>query len=314
LSLGEAIVKSLTFLLLAALLASSLEAQAAEAPIKPVTLNGHPALITPLDARGNIYNSIEFTGTEAEPALTFHMVEYGAGLNDVKCRAKLTFNLQGVALRAETPSCAKQEFTANYSAVNVQTKYFGLWAVPYLYFKGGGHDKYWAFEADSTYSRIKWTRDAALALEQPSEQTIPVLEFTKTAFQAFPQAVENFWKLRGDIVRPGAEAEFAKQAAAWRALTEKPALPDEVKNHRTLAEAYIQERDLAKAVEHYKAGLKAYPTWPQGWYNLALIDGDLGDYETAAREMGFYLELVPNAADAEAAKVKILLWKDKANK
>lgn len=307
-------MKFFVFILSAILLAPFLDAQTSEAPVKAVTLNSHPALMMPLDARGLIYNAVEFIGTKDEPALTFHMVSYANSLDVVKCRAMLTVTPHNISLRSMTPACSKQEFVSDYSAIQVQTKTFGLWSAPYLYFKGSGHNDYWSFEADAAYSRIQFTRESAMALEPPLNRIIPIQDFALESLRNFSQALEHFWAMHGDMVRPGDDAAFREKAVAWRALAVKPDLPEEVKKHNTLAEAYLQEKDLKGAVEHYKAGLKAYPTWPQGWFNLALLDGELGKYGDAAREMRFFLELTPDAPQAEGAKTKILIWDDKAQK
>jgi tetratricopeptide (TPR) repeat protein len=191
---------------------------------------------------------------------------------------------------------------------------FNGWDIPWLHFKNVGHNEYWAFESDPDYSRIKLTHDTAQTLVQRPDNKIPILEFLTAAYHALPKAVDDFWNMRGDVIRPGAEAEFTRQAAAWRMLSVKPALPEVVKTQRMLAEAFLQDKDLATATQHYRLGLKAYPMWPQGWFNLALINGELGNYKEASCDMRFYLELVPDAEDAEAAKMKMLVWAEKAGK
>jgi hypothetical protein len=59
-------------------------------------------------------------------------------------------------------------------------------------------------------------------------------------------------------------------------------------------------------------GSFGYPTWPEGNFNAALIAGELGFYADAIEHMQAYLELVPSAADAEAARDKIVIWQVKA--
>jgi hypothetical protein len=114
-------------------------------------------------------------------------------------------------------------------------------------------------------------------------------------------------------IDPKAELDiFIRKAAAWRALTTKPVLSDEVTKKRLLAEDAIQERDLGAAVDDYKAGVDIDSTWAQGWYNAALICAELKNYSDAAFYMKHYLILQPDAPDAAAAKEKVLLWEAKA--
>jgi predicted TPR repeat methyltransferase len=59
--------------------------------------------------------------------------------------------------------------------------------------------------------------------------------------------------------------------------------------------------------------LVIFPTWPEGQFNLAFLCGETGDYGCAVEHMQDYLELVPDAPDAQAAKDKLIIWKDKLN-
>jgi tetratricopeptide (TPR) repeat protein len=106
--------------------------------------------------------------------------------------------------------------------------------------------------------------------------------------------------------------QFRQQAAAWRALATKPPLPDAVRIRRIAAEDAIKNSNPNAALEYYEEGLDLYPTWPEGWFNAALIEGQLGDYGEAVQHMQNYLELLPNAADAQAARDQIDLWQFKA--
>jgi hypothetical protein len=120
-------------------------------------------------------------------------------------------------------------------------------------------------------------------------------------------------RLRAFAIDKGSAAsEFPQQAAAWRALASKPPLPEEVRAQRLLAENALKDKQLVKAMIHYEAGLKLYPTWPQGWFNAALIAAELGSYAEAVERMQAYLELVPDAPDAQSARDQIVIWRDKA--
>ena len=105
---------------------------------------------------------------------------------------------------------------------------------------------------------------------------------------------------------------FAAVAKAWRENPQKPPLPAEVERKRVLAEARIKEKDFAGAIALYEEALDMFPTWPEAWFNTALIYGELGDYASAAGNMRHYLELMPNAPDSAAAREKVIVWEDKA--
>jgi tetratricopeptide (TPR) repeat protein len=105
--------------------------------------------------------------------------------------------------------------------------------------------------------------------------------------------------------------EFQKRAAAWRALPTKPPISDEIRQHRLLAEDAYQQKQFENAAAEYEAGLEIGPLWPQGHFNAAVIYGELKDYEDAVWHMRCYLELLPNAPDAQDARDQMLLWQGK---
>jgi tetratricopeptide (TPR) repeat protein len=105
--------------------------------------------------------------------------------------------------------------------------------------------------------------------------------------------------------------QFKEQASAWQSAATKPAMPETGHEHKVLAENAYREKNLIKAVDEYEAALAVFPTWPEGQFNVALICSESGDYDCAVEHMQDYLELLPNAPDAEAAKDKLIIWKDK---
>jgi tetratricopeptide (TPR) repeat protein len=107
------------------------------------------------------------------------------------------------------------------------------------------------------------------------------------------------------------QREFSQKATVWRALTEKPPLPEAVREQRLLAENAVKEKKLGEALDYYEAGLELYPTWPQGYFNAALIAAEMGVYEEALEHMQAYLELVPEAADAQSVRDQMVIWRNK---
>lgn len=108
--------------------------------------------------------------------------------------------------------------------------------------------------------------------------------------------------------------EFQASAKAWRELNVKPALPEETHREKVLAEEALREKNLEAAISHYRAGLKMTPLWPEGQFNVALLHAELGDFFFAVGNMLRYLELVPDASDAQAARDKMIIWQNKVPK
>jgi tetratricopeptide (TPR) repeat protein len=114
------------------------------------------------------------------------------------------------------------------------------------------------------------------------------------------------------LSHPAGLGDLHQQAAEWRALTAKPPLPEEVRVRRLLAEDAVKNQKPIEALNDYEIGLEFYPTWPEGHFNAALIAAELGDFASAVEHMQSYLELVPNASDAQAARDQITIWQHKA--
>ena len=97
-----------------------------------------------------------------------------------------------------------------------------------------------------------------------------------------------------------------------RAKAPDQARTEALEKYRVLAEQAFRERDFPAAVENYEKGIAMYPAWAEGWFNAALLYGELGEYEYAAKRMKIYLSLMPDAADAKAAREKVIIWEEKA--
>jgi hypothetical protein len=106
--------------------------------------------------------------------------------------------------------------------------------------------------------------------------------------------------------------DFHERAAAWRALPNKPALSNDLRVLRLAAEDAVKNNKPTEALNYYELGVQQDPTWAQGWFNAAVIAGQLGYYADAAEHMQNYLELDPGAQDAQSAREQIDLWRFKA--
>jgi len=131
----------------------------------------------------------------------------------------------------------------------------------------------------------------------------------ETAAREFADA---FNRLLYAALRNEMEPEFIAAAKAWRENPNKPPLNAEADEHWVLAENAVKERNLDEAVQNYEAALEIQPMWPTGWYDLAMIYGEQKQYADAAGAMRRYLELVPEASDAKAARDQLIIWDNKA--
>ena len=105
--------------------------------------------------------------------------------------------------------------------------------------------------------------------------------------------------------------EFKEKAKAWRALPQKPDIPEETRRYKVLAEDAFRNKDYDATVNYYEKGLEACPLWPDGHFNAALLCGETSMYAKAVCHMKRYLELYPDAKDAQAARDKLYLWEEK---
>jgi hypothetical protein len=114
------------------------------------------------------------------------------------------------------------------------------------------------------------------------------------------------------LSHPASLGDFHAAAAAWRALATKPPLAEKARIRRLAAEDAIKRQKPDEALNDFELGVEADPTWAQGWFNAALLAGELGFFADAADHMQNYLELLPDAPDAKSARDQIDLWKYKA--
>jgi tetratricopeptide (TPR) repeat protein len=136
----------------------------------------------------------------------------------------------------------------------------------------------------------------------------------ETALTDFSAAEKRFAQITRNLP-PMREAEwrdFQPRAAAWRALPARPPLSEAVRKQLLLAEDAVNQKQFEAAAAAYDAGTEIDPMWPEGHFNAAAIYGELKDYDDAVWHMRCYLELIPNAPDAQNARDQMLLWQAKA--
>jgi tetratricopeptide (TPR) repeat protein len=117
----------------------------------------------------------------------------------------------------------------------------------------------------------------------------------------------------GRVRSPMDDPEFRKAVNDYRSRKAKNQvqLSEPARRYRVQAEAAVQEKRFADAERYFEELLKIEPWWPAGYYNRALILGELGNYDEAAFEMKKYLALEPEAPDARAARDQIYVWESK---
>lgn len=129
----------------------------------------------------------------------------------------------------------------------------------------------------------------------------------------FEQALSWFESNSAELQARHAKSieQFPAAAATWRATLAKSTMPAEAHVHEVLAKNAVEEKNFDKAIDEFEVALDIFPTWPEGQFNVALICSETGDYECAIEHMQNYLELVPDAPNAQAAKDNLIIWKDK---
>jgi hypothetical protein len=136
------------------------------------------------------------------------------------------------------------------------------------------------------------------------------LSYDSAVAASLAAALNRLRALAGDQATP--LRDFPQRAATWRALPSKPPIPEEARAQRLLAEDAVKQNKPQEALNRYETGLELYPTWPQGYFNAALIAAELGFYADAVDHMQAYLELLPDAPDAQSARDQMVIWRHKA--
>ena len=102
------------------------------------------------------------------------------------------------------------------------------------------------------------------------------------------------------------------RAAQWRIQPGQGDIPEQARDEQILAKQAIDEKDMVGVILHYQNALDVYPMLPKAWFNSALAYEQIGAYTEAAEFMKVYVELVPDAPDAQEARAKVVVWEDKA--
>ncbi|MDD2337173.1 MAG: hypothetical protein PHD01_11410 [Geobacteraceae bacterium] len=99
------------------------------------------------------------------------------------------------------------------------------------------------------------------------------------------------------------------------------AVSDEARRHMDRGQAAIEmantPADLDDAVTEFQKAIELAPVWPDPYYNLGMVQNKMERYDDALKNLKSYLQLAPNAKDAQEVKQlinKIEYKKDKESK
>lgn len=96
--------------------------------------------------------------------------------------------------------------------------------------------------------------------------------------------------------------------AASSRLPTPPELPDDARRHVVRGELLLKQGMLDRALAEFNEALRIAPYIPKLYYNMALIHGQMKQYDRAIRQMGIYLQAAPEAPDTRAARDEITKW------
>jgi hypothetical protein len=290
-------MKKTLFVLLVAFAPVCALAGRAHVTIEPATVDGNPAVRF---SENKDYSTVVRGGTAADPVFTFHLLSCGPWTCPTGPKGYLTVSAKGIQWQSSKHD--DDSFVLPLAKAAFSLCWRGVGACLDV----AGKSRVFLPALDDGRSCFVY-----------KEHTDPYFEFLFDVVQNFSGADDAFWRLRGEkppLPTPPAGEDFHALATAWRGLAVKPELPEDARKQRVLAEAYLREKDFRGAIDHYEAGVKACPAWPEGWYNLGLLYAETGSYAYAADRMKHYLELMPNAPDSPTARDKVIIWEDKAAK
>ena len=102
---------------------------------------------------------------------------------------------------------------------------------------------------------------------------------------------------------------FESQAAQYRALAIKPPMSEDQRKLVVQANTMNRLKDYDGSIKLYLKAIDMDPfSYPEAYFNLALINAQIKQYDAAINYMKQYLMLVPDAKDARSAQDRIYEW------
>lgn len=193
--------------------------------------------------------------------------------------------------------------TSDYDCDVLLTSSIRLYITPML------QEKQYSISIEGTSTALPNEKAWAYAYQKESLEAA-ALTAGNILFKLFAPGTPIYEKLKEKSLAK--KNTFEEEAKKYRELKIKPELSEEARKFKVQANAAFERKDFETADTRYSEALKLAPWWPQGHFNRALIQAELGKYRSAIEEMNKYLLLVPDAPDARAAKDKIYIWEDLA--
>lgn len=120
-------------------------------------------------------------------------------------------------------------------------------------------------------------------------------------------------KARAEFIKQS-DSKFQETLAKYRDPASRPPFPEEARKFKVQAELAVGEKRLVEAANGYIMAIRAAPWWAEGYYNIALLKGELKDYDDAGRMMKRFIALEPQSPLARAAQDQIYRWEALAEK
>ena len=164
---------------------------------------------------------------------------------------------------------------------------------------------------DARSSIVTSLKDTVDTGSEKGGSCLPLYWNNKESARRFVSAVNRMIWENSAEVRAQRQQHFEQKVAEWRTAGSKVEVPEEAQRHFVVAQQAFQEKNFQHQAEELSAALDIYPTWPAEQFDLALILSELNRYSEAIQHMRMYLELTPDAPDAQRAKQQIWIWQDK---
>jgi ankyrin repeat protein len=146
----------------------------------------------------------------------------------------------------------------------------------------------------------------------PSESNKKGLSDSTQIVQLLQQTISRnpetvFVQAMNDLqFQPNDEARRDKVIKLVLGLPALPAIPDEARQLALQASALMKQSSTPKEMEQpiwlLRKALAIAPWWGNAYYNLSRALELSGQYDDAAKQLSYYLELIPSAADANEVR------------
>jgi tetratricopeptide (TPR) repeat protein len=165
-------------------------------------------------------------------------------------------------------------------------------------------------ENDMTPNNVPLMADRA-ALLQVFKPLIKEHRDKATSFEAKGQFKEALSELSEALKTADDTESPAIRDAIFGLVRKRPSLselPEDARKHALKGEMLIKEGSFEQAGTEIQAAIHMAPYVAQLYYNSALVQAQLKNYSEAIRQMKIYVQAVPDAPDARAAKDAIIKW------